>query len=138
MIRQVIGDTSAIIAVLRQNERYHEWATDTLRSVPKPIVTCEAVIAEACFLLEGRRGGGKAILDRIAEGIVKIDFALSAEIESVSSLMSKYSDLPMSLADACLVRMSELIDESAVFTLDSDFLVYRKNGRQKIPLIAPE
>ncbi|MGH9819201.1 MAG: type II toxin-antitoxin system VapC family toxin [Pyrinomonadaceae bacterium] len=138
MIRQVIGDTSAIVSVLRQNERYHDWAVDVLRSVPKPIVTCEAVITESCFLLGGHRSGEKAVLDRIAEGIIQIDFSLSAQIDRVIELMSKYGDMPMSLADACLVRMSELMEMSAVFTHDTDFLVYRKNGRQKIPLLIPE
>ena len=138
MINQVIGDTSAIVALLRQNERHHEWASDIFRAAPKPILTCEAVISESCFLLGCHRGGEKAVLDRIADGILKIEFSISTEVERVIRLMSKYSDLPMSFADACLVRMSESIPASAVFTLDSDFLIYRKLGKQEIPLILPK
>ena len=74
----------------------------------------------------------------IERGVLQIDFSLSAQVENVKVLMKKYKDVPMSLADACLVRMSELIDNSVVFTLDSDFYNYRKNGRRKIPLIIPE
>ncbi len=138
VINQVIGDTSAIVALLRQNERYHEWASDILRAAPKPILTCEAVIAESCFLLGSHRGGEKAVLDRVADGILKIEFSISAEVERVIKLMSEYSDLPMSFADACLVRMSESIPASAIFTLDSDFLIYRKHGKNEIPLIMPK
>jgi uncharacterized protein len=138
VITRVIGDTSAIVAVLRSNETHHYWATKTLREIPKPIVTCEAVIAECCFLLSASRTGQKAVLDRLTEGIIEIGFRLSDEIDHVSRLISKYSDVPMSLADACLVRMSESIADSAIFTLDQDFLVYRKHQRQRIPLIMPE
>jgi predicted nucleic acid-binding protein len=67
-----------------------------------------------------------------------MDFSLSDEVETVQTLIKKYDNVPMSLADACLVRMSELIDNSVVFTLDSDFHIYRKNGKRKIDLIIPD
>lgn len=51
--------------------------------------------------------------------------------------MRRYADVPMSLADACLVRMSELSDDASVLTLDSDFRIYRRLGRQAIPLLTP-
>jgi uncharacterized protein len=134
---QVIGDTSAIVSVLRENEQYHGWAVATLREIAKPIVTCEAVIAEACFLLGGSKGGTAALLGQIREGMIRIDFSLADEIERVTQLISKYKDVPMSLADGCLVRMAELMADSAIFTLDSDFRVYRKNVRHMIPVIMP-
>ena len=71
-------------------------------------------------------------------GFLTIDFSLSTEVEAVEKLMRKYETVPMSLADACLVWMSELMDNAFVFTLDSDFHIYRKNGKQKINLIIPE
>ncbi len=83
------------------------------------------------------RGGEQKLLKLIEGGYLKIEFNLSNEISAVRNLMDKYSDLPMSLADACLVRMSEIHGDAAVFTVDSDFLVYRKHGRRKIPLISP-
>lgn len=137
MIGQVIGDTSAIVSVLRAREQYHDWAVATLREIPKPLVTCEAVIAEACFLVGGGKGKTTVVLDQIAEGIIEIDFSLTDEIERVTELMSKYRSVPMSFADGCLVRMAEVLADSAVFTLDKDFLVYRKNVRQIIPVIMP-
>ena len=74
----------------------------------------------------------------IEDEILQIDFSLSSEISKIKSLMRKYENVPMSLADACLVRMSELLDNSVVFTIDSDFRIYRKNGKKEIPLIIPD
>ncbi len=82
--------------------------------------------------------GEQDVLTMIASGVLQIDFSLSAEVESVMSLMKKYENVPMSLADACLVRMCELEKGSAIFTLDSDFRIYRKNRNAKIPLIIPD
>ncbi len=98
------------------------------------MLTCEAVIAEACFLLGKKQGLVFKLMDA---GLLKIGFSLEQDAKSVFKLIQKYSDVPMSLADACLVRMSEIHDGSKVFTLDGDFKIYRRNGRQTIPLIFP-
>lgn len=102
-----------------------------------PFLTCEAVITEACFLLHYLPEGEKDVLSLVEAGIIEIDFSISGEVETIKTLMEKYKSVPMSLADACLVRISELNDDSVVFTLDSDFWIYRKNGREEIPLIIP-
>lgn len=73
----------------------------------------------------------------IAHDLLQVRFSIANEAADLDALMLKYADLPMSLADACLVRMSELDDDAAVFTVDQDFLIYRKHGRKKIPLISP-
>lgn len=138
MIKQIIGDTSAIVAAIKSNEAKHLWSSNTFRELPKPILTCEAVVAEAYFILSSSHNGETDLLTLIAAGVIGIDFSLSSEIEKVLSLMKKYDDMPMSLADACLVRMCELEKDSAIFTLDSDFRIYRKNGRYDIPLIMPD
>jgi predicted nucleic acid-binding protein len=80
-------------------------------------------------------GGADAVLGLVGRGVVKVDFRLSGEIETVRRLMSKYASVPMSLADACLVRMTELHARSAVLTLDRDFRAYRRNGRQVVPVL---
>jgi predicted nucleic acid-binding protein len=99
--------------------------------------TCEAVLSEAWYLLRLTRRGQTALLEFVERGVVSVDFALSSELAAVRRLVTRYRDRPMSLADACLVRMAELFDEAGVLTLDADFAIYRKNGRQVIPLIAP-
>ena len=137
MIKPIIADTGVIAGLLNPKDQWREWTVNQWRRLPAPFLTCEAVIVEACFLLHHIKDGEQDVLSLIEAGILQIDFSLSAEVKAVKTLMQKYSDVPMSLADACLVRMSELIDDSVVFTLDGDFQIYRKNGRRKIPLIIP-
>ena len=138
MIKPIIADTGVIAGLLNPKDQWREWTVNQWRQLPAPFLTCEAVIVEACFLLHHIKDGEQDVLSLIEAGILQIDFSISAEATAVRTLMQKYIDVPMSLADACLVRMSELIDNSVVFTLDSDFYNYRKNGRRKIPLIIPE
>lgn len=137
-IKCVIGDTSAIVAAIKRNEQHHEWARTKFKELPQPIITCEAVVSECLFLLKPRPDVQQDLLTLVASGVIKIDFSLSDDIERVIELTKKYENVPMSLADACLVRISEIKPESAVFTLDSDFSVYRKNRMIQIPLIMPK
>ena len=133
----IIADTGVIVGLIYEKDQWHEFAIEQAVNLPVPYFTCEAVITEACFLLSAVRGGEEKVLQMVKKGVLQIDFSLSAEVESIEVLMKKYKDVPMSLADACLVRMSELIENSVVFTLDSDFRVYRKNGKNEILLIIP-
>ena len=134
----IIADTGVIVGLIYEKDQWHEWAFEQSKQVLPPFYTCEAVITESCFLLQNIPDGEQKVLGMVAAGHLQIDFSLSAEAESIKSLMKKYSDVPMSFADACLVRMSELIENSKVFTIDSDFLIYRKDGKKQIPLIYPE
>lgn len=133
----ILADTGALVALLDRRERYHDWAVDQAGEMPAPLHTCEAVLAETCFLLAGVAGALRAIRTNFASGAWKLDFSLSTEWKPVLALMESYADQPMSLGDACLVRMSELRPDSVVFTLDRDFRVYRRNRRQTIPVIIP-
>lgn len=137
-MKKIIADAATIVALIDKRDKFHQWASSQAETLPIPFLTCEAVISESCYLLHNIYQGEKTVLTYLKKGILQIDFSLSNEVEAIESLMQKYNDVPMSLADACLVRMSELIDNSVVFTLDSDFHIYRKNGKQKIDLIIPE
>jgi predicted nucleic acid-binding protein len=96
------------------------------------------VVAEACFLL-ARSGFDPALpLVFIERGVVQLPFSLQEHISTVQQLFRRYSNVPASLADASLIRLSELIDPCQLLTLDSDFTVYRRHGRRLIPLICPE
>lgn len=95
------------------------------------------MLSEACFLLQDEDGGADAVLQLVALGIVRSDFHVAAEIDSLRMLMKKFANVPMSLADACLVRMTELDRKSVVLTLDSDFAIYRRNRRQIVPTMSP-
>jgi predicted nucleic acid-binding protein len=102
-----------------------------------PLISCEAALAEASHLI--RRAGGALdfIFEAMRRGRLSCPFRLDDEAEAVRRLLSRYHAVPVSLTDACLVRMAELYDSSPILTLDRDFSIYRKNGRQVIPLIAP-
>ncbi len=138
MIKPSIADTGIIVAFLDKRDAWNSWTNEQMRRLPVPFLTCEAVIVEACFLTAHLPNGKENVLRLISSGVLQIDFSLQTEIEAVEKLIKKYADVPMDFADACLVRMSELINNSVVFTLDSDFHIYRKNGKQKIDLIIPE
>lgn len=134
MTEAVLLDTGPLVAVCNARDIFHQWACEQLKQMEAPLFTCEAVIAEACFLLGKKQN---AVLELMQTGLIQTGFSLESELPAVLRLVKKYSDVPMSLADACLVRMSELHENSRVFTLDQDFLMYRKSGRQVIPRIMP-
>ena len=134
MTATIIADTAAIVGFLSETDQWRESALGFFMDLPKPFFTCEAVITESCFLLQGSSNGEKQVLDLIADNILKIDFSISTVVAKVNLLMQKYKSVPMSLADACLVRMTEIFD-GPIFTFDSDFEIYRKHGRERIPVI---
>jgi predicted nucleic acid-binding protein len=133
----LLADTGPLVALLSERDRYHQWAAQAFARGATPVRTCEAVLSEAWYLLRSTRRGQPALLELVERGLVSLDFSLAAELVAVRRLVTRYRDRPMSLADACLVRMAELYDEASVLTLDADFTVYRKNGRQVIPIVAP-
>jgi predicted nucleic acid-binding protein len=130
-------DTGPLVALLNRNDRHHDWVRQVLDTVEPPVFTCEAVISEACYLLARVHDGQDAVLGLLAKGILKADFRMSPEVDAVRDLMRKFANGPMSFADACLVRMSELDPRSRILTLDGDFRVYRRNRRQAIPTLMP-
>jgi predicted nucleic acid-binding protein len=138
MKRNVLLDTGPLIAYLDGHDTFHDWSSTLWKDIEPPLLTCEAVISEACFLLSGIRGGAQGVFELLRRQIVTLPFRLGDETVPTGTLMKKYADVPMSVADACLVRMAERFHESAILTIDSDFRLYRKHGRQVIPLIIPE
>ncbi|MBA3341597.1 MAG: PIN domain-containing protein [Gemmatimonadaceae bacterium] len=134
---RIVIDTGPVVALLNRRDRHHAWVRDVLDTVEPPIFTCEAVVSEACFLLGRLTGGRDAVLELLSEGVLKVDFRMLSEIDALRGLMRKFANVPMSLADACLLRMTELDLQSVLVTLDSDFRVYRRNRRQIIPTIMP-
>lgn len=130
-------DTGPLVAFLNRRDKYHKWVLEHWDQIQPPMLTCEAVVSEACFLLAGTDTGVDSIMQMIQRKIMAISFHLDEHIQPVKSLLLKYRSVPMSLADGCLIRMSELHPESQIFTLDSDFNLYRKNRRRIIPTIMP-
>jgi predicted nucleic acid-binding protein len=138
MKQKVIADTDVLVAYLNRREKFHEWTKERLKNIAPPLLTCEAVIAETCFLLGKTDGGIEKLFELFESSFIVLPFRLEKEITIIKKFIFRYANVPMSLADACLVRMSEQYPDSEVFTVDNDFRIYRKNRRQVIPLIIPE
>jgi predicted nucleic acid-binding protein len=130
-------DTGPLVALLDEADRWHEWARQTFRRLWPPLYTCDAVLTEAWHNLRRLRPSLAGLELLSAKGIVKSGFDFEAESTAIWRLLNKYADTPMDFADACLVRMAELNPLARVWTVDSDFFVYRCQGRQAIPLVFP-
>lgn len=132
-----IMDTGPLVAAFRRpNEKdpFTPWAAKLIRSLPYPLFTCDAVLTEAAHFLRS----AKSLLEAIERGLLVSRFDLQAAAPRLNELVTKYSDLPMDLADACLVCMSEQTQDCQIVTIDrTDFTVYRRHGGESIPLLLP-
>ncbi|PSB21209.1 PIN domain-containing protein [Phormidesmis priestleyi ULC007] len=137
MSHPVLLDTGPLVASLKAQDQFHAWAVAELDRVPSPVITCEAVITEACFLLRNTPSGEATILALIADELIQMPLRIEDEAIALQTLLTQYRSVPMSLADACLVRLAELYPDSPILTLDSDFYIYRKHKNQAISVIAP-
>lgn len=137
MTEGVILDTGPLVALLDKGDNAHAWTVRQFQQITGPVLTCEPVLAEAMYLLRTLRPAQNKILRWIEQGVVRCPFILATEVAAVRVLWEKYANVPMSLADACLVRLAEQFDNYHLCTLDADFTVYRKHGRQTIPLVSP-
>jgi predicted nucleic acid-binding protein len=135
MAASVIVDASFLVALLNPREPDHPWADRQARQYPPPWKTCEAATSEAIFVLGPTNMPLLAALLR--RGALVPSFHLGETTEAVLTLMQKYADVPMSFADACLVRMTELLPDPVLLTTDTDFRVYRRHGRQMVPCLLP-
>jgi predicted nucleic acid-binding protein len=132
-----IVDTGPLVAFFDRAEQHHRWVTERFKELDAPLLVCEPVLAEAMYLLGRYPKALDAVLELTENGALRVAFRIDEQLGALRRLLQKYQDTPMSLADACIVRMSEIHDRHAVLTLDSDFLVYRKHGRTSLPLIHP-
>lgn len=131
---KAITDTGFLVAFGNRNDLYHKWAVQLAQQVTEPLLTCEAVLAEAAFHL----GDALLVFDFVRTGLVQLAFTVEDHVSRLAELANKYKDRRPDLADLCLIRMSELYPKHAVITTDvSDFRVYRRNRRETIPLICP-
>jgi predicted nucleic acid-binding protein len=135
--RWAIVDTGPLVALLDRAEQYHGWAVEQVEQLDPPMLVCEPVLVESMFLLTRNPVAQDTILGLLEKGALRIAFHLEEHLSEVRALRRKYRDRPMSLADACLVRMAELFKQHLIFTIDSDFRVYRKHGRDPLKLIYP-
>jgi predicted nucleic acid-binding protein len=135
MARNVLVDAGFLVALLHVRDSHHAWATAQASRLAPPWKTCEPVLSEAFHLLGSR--GLAAFSELLNRSAVLVDFRFGDHLKPVLTLMDKYADVPMSLADACLVRMTETLADPVLLTTDSDFRIYRRHGRQVVPCMMP-
>ena len=129
-----IADTGFLVGFGNRNDRFHQWAVSLAEQVDEPLLTCEAVLAEAAFHLQSV----SLVLDMVEEGLLTLAFDANDHLPQLAALARKYADREADFADVCLIRMSELFPRHSVVTVDrADFRVYRRNKREAIPLICP-
>ena len=133
----VIADTGPLVAILDRQDQDHAWAVREGRRLPPKMFCCEAVLSEVHFLTQDVPEAKSRIESWLTDGWLELPFSVRDHHTLLHELMMRYATVPMSFADACLVRMSELWPDAPVFTLDSDFRIYRRNKRQSLPLICP-
>jgi predicted nucleic acid-binding protein len=137
-LRAILVDTGPLVAFLNRRDRHHRWALDTMASLSPPLLTCEAVLSEAIYLVRQLPDGPEAVMELLLRGLVRPVFHLEEEADPVRALLAKYKDVRMDLADACLVRMAEIHAEPLLVTVDTEFRdVYRRHGRKAIPTLLP-
>jgi predicted nucleic acid-binding protein len=124
-VKPVLLDTGVIVALLDRSERLHPACAGVVRELEAPLITCEAVIAESCYLLRNLSGASEAVIENVAAGIFQIPFQLSRENSGVKQVLRKYRDRNIDLADACLIRLADEFGAADILTLDEDFLIYR-------------
>jgi len=121
----VLLDTGCIVALLDRSERHHKQCVAAIADLEAPLITCEAVIAEACYLLRNLKDAPAAVLANVERGIFLIPYHLLGRAAAVQKLFKKYADVPMDFADACLVDMASEYQTGRILTLDRDFHIYR-------------
>jgi uncharacterized protein len=134
-LKAILLDTGVIVALLDRTERNHAACAEAIEESAAPLVTCEAVIAESCYLLRRQAGAAEAILENVRTGVFQIPLQLSSAVASLQRLFRKYRDREMDLADACLVYLAGELQTGDILTLDRDFEIYRWGGNRPFHLL---
>jgi predicted nucleic acid-binding protein len=133
----VVMDTGPLVAYLSGRDAHHDWAVEQFATLDLPFLTCEPVLTEACFVAARNGVPPARVLKVFAGGVMQIGLQLQDELSIVQALMERYDNVPMSLADACLVRLAEMTG-LPICTLDGDFSIYRTQRRRALNLISPD
>jgi predicted nucleic acid-binding protein len=135
MAASALVDAGFLVALLSRRDANHRWAAAQAERFPPPWTTCEAVLPETSHLLGSQ--GSRALATLLRRGALVCGYRFADDMEAVLKLLEKYADVPMSFADACLVRMTETVNDPVLLTTDADFRVYRRHGRQAVPCVLP-
>ncbi len=134
-MKAILLDTGVIVALLDRSERSHAACVRAVEETSAPLVTCEAVIAESCYLLRKQPRAAEAILENVSSGAFQIPFQLTEAAGPLQRLFRKYRDSGMDFADACLVHLAGQLQTGDILTLDQDFEIYRWGANKPFRLL---
>lgn len=134
----VLIDTGPLVTFLAAGLQHHDWVCEQWKCLRPPLLTCEPVLTEAAFLLKREGRETDPLFALLERGVLRVGLQVEEELADLRALMRRYRNRPMSLADACLVRLAELHASTVVFTFDADFRIYRRHGNKVIPILRPE
>jgi predicted nucleic acid-binding protein len=133
----ILLDTGPLVALLSRDDASHARARGLFAECVPPLRTCEAVVAEACFLMRKVHQAGPAeVVALLKRGVYNIAISTEDDAPHIEAVLRKYMNRPISLADACLIRCAEIHQESRILTFDSDFSVYRWARTKKFEILA--
>jgi predicted nucleic acid-binding protein len=135
MAANALVDAGFLVALISRRDANHRWAAEAASRFPPPWITCEAVLSETFHLIGAR--GAATFVSLFERGVLICSYRFADDVSAVLRLLEKYSEMPMSFADACLVRMTEIVNNPMLLTTDADFRVYRRHGRQVVPCVLP-
>lgn len=136
MIRATLIDTGPLVAFLSAGDQHHEWAADAFDALTGRLISCESVISEASFVVARDRHRRSVVLELAERMGIELQ-PLGLELPTLRQMMDKYASVPMSFADACLVRLADLHPSADVMTCDGDFRTYRRSNRKVINTLMP-
>lgn len=136
-MKPVLLDTGVIVALLDRSERFHASCVEAIAELGQPLITCEAVIAESCYLLRTLKGAAEAIIQNVAAGVFQIPLPLRQTADEVGRILHKYRDREIDLADACLIQLAGHFETGNILTLDRDFTIYRWGRNRPFELLVP-
>ena len=136
-MKPVLLDTGVIVGLLDRSEKYHSACAKAVREVEAPLITCEAAIAESCYLLRNLPGAAAAVIENVAAGMFQVPFQISREAAGVKQVLRKYRDRKIDLADACLIRLADEFETGDILTLDKDFSIYRWSKNKPFRMLVP-
>ncbi len=134
---EFIVDAGPLIAYFHPRDEHHAWAVETFKQINSRLITCEPVLTEAFYMLSDLPNGIDLMAGFCASDALQVDFRVLNEIAAVRELLHKYRNVPMDLADGCLVFLAEEHPQASIITTDRDFLLYRTRSRRQLRLIAP-
>ncbi|TVR18015.1 MAG: PIN domain-containing protein [Balneolaceae bacterium] len=134
---KIFIDTGPVVAFLNKNDQHHSFVEQQMRNYPPPFYICEAVVTESFFLMSRVPNGEEKLIELLETPHIQLESSYSNQPRQIHEFVKKYSNIPMSFADACLVQMAEKSKDSLIFTIDRGFQMYRSSNGNPLSLISP-